>query len=173
MARKKKTGTRRARRPRGGFSGSIGLTDGDHVLDTGFGPRKEALKPEQIGGVPRFEHDADTQPVRGGGARRGEALQVSEEEDDFEDGRSSAGLTSRSQEDQWARGDVGSRAVDTPSGYLSVEGGEGEEPGPVEPKSVDLPQRRAVRRDRRRAARQKPFRRPSAVRHGTSRRAPL
>ena len=68
-----------------------------------------------------FEQDSGRQPLASGGARRGEALQVAEEEDDFEDGRSSAGRFTRSQEDQWARGDVGSRAVETPTGVLGVE----------------------------------------------------
>lgn len=68
--------------------------------------------PENDDGPVTFEPDVDKTALPGGGFKRGEALQLSEEEDDFEDGRSSAGTTSRSEADQWARGDVGSRAAE-------------------------------------------------------------
>lgn len=82
--------------------------------------------PENEDGTVAFEPDVDKTAILGGGIKRGEALQLSEEEDDFEDGRSSGGTTSRSEIDQWARGDVGSRAVEDRTGYLSVEGTEEE-----------------------------------------------
>jgi hypothetical protein len=118
----------------------------DDVVDTAFAETARPLSAESLGDAERFEPDTGRQPLASGGVKRGEALQVAEEEDDFEDGRSSGGRTSRSQEDQWARGDVGSRATETPSGYLSVDGREGDLPRPVEPKSVELPQRRRVTR---------------------------
>jgi hypothetical protein len=86
------------------------------------GDRERPLRPEMAGGAPVFGPHSGRERLAGGGIQRGEALQLSEEEDDFEDGRSSGGLTSRSQDDQWARGDVGSRAVEVRSGVLSVEG---------------------------------------------------
>jgi hypothetical protein len=87
-------------------------------------PEKSEAAAQEAADV--FGPDADKQKLVGGGAKRGEALQVSEEEDDFEDGRSSGGLTSRSQDDQWARGDVGSRAVEVRAGVLGVEPEDGE-----------------------------------------------
>lgn len=93
--------------------------------------------PENDDGPVTFGPDVNKTALAGGGFKRGEALQLSEEEDDFEDGRSSGGVTSRSEADQWARGDVGSRSVDDRSGYLSVEGSEeGETAAPPVPKAA-------------------------------------
>lgn len=66
----------------------------------------------------------ERQPVAGG-ARRGEPLRLSEEEDDFEDGRSSGGLYSRLELDRWDRGEQGSKRQSARMGIQSVEG-EGE-----------------------------------------------
>lgn len=113
--------TRKSDKPNEGLSGSIGLSADDDVIDTAFHENASAIRPESEGGEPTFDPDTGRQPLASGGVRRGEAMQLSEEEDDFEDGRSSSGTYSRSQEDQIARGDVGSRAVEVRSGYLSVE----------------------------------------------------
>jgi hypothetical protein len=113
--------SRKSAKPNEGLSGSIGLGADDDVIDTAFHENASTIRPESEGGAADFTADTDRQPLPGGGVRRGEAVQLSEEEDDFEDGRSSSGITSRSQEDQIARGDVGSRAVEVRSGYLSVE----------------------------------------------------
>lgn len=117
MAKKSK----KAAKPNEGLGGSIGLGADDDVIDTTFHENAAPIRPESEGGAADFTADSDRQPLPGGGVRRGEAMQLSEEEDDFEDGRSSSGTYSRAQEDQIARGDVGSRAVEVRSGYLSVE----------------------------------------------------
>lgn len=120
MAKKSK----KTKSPGEGWTGSIGKTQDDDVVDSAFSENARPLPPESEEGPERFEADTNRQPLASGGAKIGEALQLSEEDDDFEDGRSSAGRTSRSQEDQWGRGDIGSRATDAKSGYMSVEGTE-------------------------------------------------
>lgn len=100
-----------------------GMADADdEAVDEALRDDTRPLRQELAGGAPEFRADTDREALASGGVKRGEALQLAEEDDDFEDGRSSGGLSSRSQDDQWARGDVGSRAGDTRSGVLSVEG---------------------------------------------------
>lgn len=113
--------TKKSAKPNEGLTGSMGLSADDDVIDTALHENASTIRPESAGGEPSFDPDTGRQPLASGGVRRGEAMQLSEEEDDFEDGRSSSGTYSRSQEDHIARGDVGSRAVEVRSGYLSVE----------------------------------------------------
>lgn len=79
---------------------------------------------EQPNDAPLFEQE----PVKSA-ARRGGALTLTEEEDDFEDGRSSSGLESRQELDASARGEQGSRRIESRSGAFSVEPGEAETAG--------------------------------------------
>lgn len=85
-------------------------------------PEAAPLGEEEQEEEPTSVDAAAVQAIASGGAKRGEPLKVIEEEDDFEDGRSSAGRHSRAEYDEWTRGDVGSRGSDTHSGVLSVEG---------------------------------------------------
>lgn len=108
----------------------------------------------------------DFEPLASGGERRGEPLRPLEEEDDFEDGRSSSGLYSRGNTDPAAHGDVSSRAISVRTGVLSVEGPASRETAataeaPIEKKSpghgplIEPRLRRAKRGHARRARRLK------------------
>lgn len=77
---------------------------------------------EEAAGSGGFGPDSDRLPLAGGGVKRGEALQLVEEEDDFEDGRSSGGVTSRSQLDAWGGPDR-TRAIDSNAAKFGVTGG--------------------------------------------------
>lgn len=61
---------------------------------------------------------------RGPGRRGGEPLLLSEEEDDFENGKSSSGLYSRGETDFSSRGESGSRRGEARVGPMAVEPGE-------------------------------------------------
>lgn len=115
-------------------------------------------------------------PVQDEPPRR-KALTPTEEQDDFEDGRTQGGLYSREEEDLAARGDVGSRRFAARSGPYGVEAGEPETTAPPVPKPVAraspgrgapyVPPGGLARLRRRsrpapsRARRRKPARRPS------------
>lgn len=129
-------------------------------------PRGEDADLDELGA--RIEEPApgaDREPLRSGGVRRGEPMTAADEEDDFEDGRSSAGTFSRAREDLEGRGDL-SRDLETRTGWLSVERGpdttRGAEPpapdrAPDEgrgfPEARPRRSRRPVRRGRARKAR--------------------
>jgi hypothetical protein len=66
-------------------------------------------------------------PLASGGEKRGEPLTPFEEQDDFEDGRSSGGVQSRAENDRWGRGEEASRLTDARTGPLSVD-----DPGTLE-----------------------------------------